>query len=184
MLIWLYCSQNEVSLSTACKATGSLDIFPLYCKCRERWYPKEKRIYMLYISRYPINITKGKLLKNFNQVTEFVRIKNLSALFSLCSHVCVIASICIYGPNILKHQHSYLKSAVLRLCTRNFYLIKILIYIYIYKRQWIDDRIPRSKQATYFFFNFLKHYIHLSLFFVVVCFFFFVIINLLLLPLE
>lgn len=111
---------------------------------------------MLYISRYPISITKGKLLKNFNQATEFVWIKNLSALFSLCSHVCVIASICIYGPNILKHQHSYLKSAVLRLCTRNFYLIKILIFIYIYKRQWIDDRIPRSKQATYFFFKSFK----------------------------
>lgn len=127
VLIWLYCSPNEVSVSTAGKATGSLDIFPLYCKYRNRWYPEEKRIYILYVSRLPQNITKGKLLKNFNQVTEFVWIKNLSALFSLSSHVCVIASICIYGPNILKYQHSHLKSAVLRLCTRNFYLIKILI---------------------------------------------------------
>lgn len=125
--IWPDCSPNEVSLSTTSKATGSLHIFPLYCKYRNRWSPKEKRIYILYISRFPQNITKGKLLKNFNQVTELVWIKNLSALFSLISHVCVIASICIYGPNILKHQHSHLKSAVLRLCTRNFYLIKILI---------------------------------------------------------
>lgn len=55
--MWLYGSQNEVSLSTAGEATGSLEIFPLYCEYGNRWYPKEKRIYILDISRFPQNIT-------------------------------------------------------------------------------------------------------------------------------
>lgn len=61
LLICRYCSKNEVSLSIAGKATGSLNIFPLHCKYRNRWYPKEKRIYILYISRFFPKHHKGQI---------------------------------------------------------------------------------------------------------------------------